>query len=263
LGYLKGDVFTVAIFHTDLRTVSRGKGQSLVQKVVYIGGVKLYDAYFGVTRYNPRTCDDVVERYLILPPSAPPEYSDLQILVTALDRAEKRRDAQTAKELEFSLPVELSHNEQKAFARWCVEKYWVSLGMCAYVCLHDKGDGNPHVHAILTTREVDGSGFLKEKNRNWNKKIVLFQWRKFLADTINHVLERKGFNERVSHLSYAAQGIDKIPTKYLGPKASALERDGFATNQGDHNREVLAERQAKRDLEAQKARNGRLHRGRT
>lgn len=240
---------------------------SLGQRVVYDGGLSLDDEYVGITRYNPRKYDDVVSREIILHPNAPAEYSDLQTFVTAIDRAEKRRDAQTAKELIFSLPVELSREEQIAFAHWCIKEFWVSLGMCAYVCIHDRGNGNPHVHAILTTRVVDSNGFSKQKNRDWNNRKILLRWRKFLSTAINRELEKKVCKKRVSHLSYVAQGKKGTPTKYLNPKASALERDGFATDQGDHNREIIAARQlkleAERELETTKTRSKGRRRGRT
>lgn len=257
----------MANYHTDLSIISRGQGLSLGQRVAYDGGLNFYDEYVGMTWYNPRKDDDVISRQIILVPNAPSEYRDLQTFVRAIDQAEKRQDAQTAKELVFSLPVELSRNKQIELAYRSIEEFWVSRGMCSLVCIHDNGTGNPHTHAILTTRAVDYNGFSKTKNRDWNKKELLLQWRQFWANAQNLALERNGCEARVSHLSYEVRGLKDTPTKNLGPKASALERDGISTDRGDENRAILAERErkleAKREQEARKVRKKRRRCGRT
>ena len=46
-----------------------------------------------------------------------------------------------------------------------VSRNFIAVGMCADVCIHDKGDGNPHAHVMLTIRpiELDGSWGAKSK----------------------------------------------------------------------------------------------------
>ena len=39
-----------------------------------------------------------------------------------------------------------------------VKGNFVSVGMCADWSLHDKGDGNPHAHIMLTTRPFKENG---------------------------------------------------------------------------------------------------------
>ena len=244
--------------------MSRGQGDPLIEEATYISGLRIYDNYCGLYRHYPR--DDVVSSKIILVSDAPPEYNDPQIFLKEIDRVEKYKNAQTVRHLTASLPVELSRDEQLELAYASVEEYWVGLGMCAYVCIHDKGIGNPHLHALLTTRDVDRAGF-KAKNRAWDKKEVLLKWREFWANLVNRALERKGLEIRVSHLSYLAQGLDIVPTKYLGAKRTALERAGISTDRGNENREIMAERQqklkAEQELKAKKARKKRRRRGRS
>ena len=60
------------------------------------------------------------------------------------------------------------------------------------------------------------------------------------AKIANQALERKGFNERIDHRSYAERGIEQLPTQKLGWKASEMERRGLETDRGDINRAINA-----------------------
>lgn len=56
-------------------------------------------------------------------------------------------------------------------------------------------------------------------------KAALIERRKLWADCVNAALERNGIDERVSHLSNAERGIEEAPTRHLGLRAAAVERD--------------------------------------
>lgn len=55
----------------------------------------------------------------------------------------------------------------------------------------------------------------------------LVERRKLWADCVNEALERNGFSERVSHLSNAERGLEEEPTRHLGYRASAMEREAM------------------------------------
>jgi archaellum component FlaC len=90
---------------------------------------------------------------------------------------------------------------------------------------------------MLTTRRVAPDGF-KEKNREWDSRESLINWRKSWADVTNRKFEEKGLEERIDHRTLKVQGIDREPTIHLGAEAAALERRGIATSRGDYNREI-------------------------
>ena len=100
---------------------------------------------------------------IILPDNAPERYHDRQILWNEVQKVEKRTDAQFAREVEVALPVEMNRDEQIECVRNFILKNFVSEGMIADWALHDKGDGNPHVHIMLTMRGIDG-------HEEWLKK---------------------------------------------------------------------------------------------
>jgi hypothetical protein len=121
--------------------------------------------------------------------------------------------------------------------------------MCADLCIHDKEDGNPHFHLMLTMRPIEADGSWGQKSRNingekvptvdWNERHKAEEWRKAWADMLNQHLEQNGFAERVDNRSFKRQGIDKHPTIHMGVAASQMEKRGIATDKGNHNREVI------------------------
>lgn len=126
----------------------------------------------------------------------------------------------------------------------------MTRGMCADFAIHDKNNDNPHVHILLTTRRVEENGFTA-KDRSWNDKSVLLEWRKLWADWCNHKLYAVS-DERIDHRSDAAQGIDKLPQVHLGAAACAIEKKGYRTDKGSRNRKIAL---ANTDIEIQKLRD--------
>ena len=137
--------------------------------------------------------------------------------------------------------------------------------MCADIALHDKNDGNPHCHILLTMRPLNedttwGAKSKKEyildkngekvklKNGNyktrkinttdWNEQDKAEEWRKAWADITNKYLEENSIQDKVDHRSYQRQGIEQIPTIHLGVSATRMEKKGIATDRGNINREI-------------------------
>ena len=61
----------------------------------------------------------------------------------------------------------------------------------------------------------------------------LVERRKLWADCVNEALERNGFSERVSHLSNAERGLEEEPTRHLGYRANAMEREAMRRAERD------------------------------
>jgi uncharacterized coiled-coil protein SlyX len=89
-------------------------------------------------------------------------------------------------------------------------------------------------------RDIKGDGF-GAKNRDWNHKALIEQWRERWAEYQNRALQKYGFEPNVDHRSLKDQGIDREPTQHLGPDAQAMEDQGKRTDRGDMNREIKAD----------------------
>jgi hypothetical protein len=124
--------------------------------------------------------------------------------------------------------------------------------MIADLTIHDKGDGNPHAHIMLTTRTIDGQEF-GQKNRTWDKRENVELWREKYATLTNQYLEKYGHEARVTHLSYERQGLDQEPTIHLGRTAHFLEQQGVKTERGNRNRQIEARNQQREALKQELA----------
>lgn len=226
----------MAIYHCTVKLISRSSGRSSVGASSYRSGEKIKNQNDGVTHdYTKRK--DVAHTEILLPENAPGWMAKREKLWNAVEKSEKRKDAQTAREIEIALPAELEREKQLELVRKYAKENFVLAGMIADICIHDKGDGTPHAHIMLTTREVTPEGFTG-KNRDWNNKKLLGTWRENWATLTNEALEKAGSLERVDHRTLEAQGIERPAEIRQGPAITAMERRGIVTEVGQYNRDL-------------------------
>lgn len=211
----------MANYHLHASLVKRSAGRSATAAAAYRSATEVRDERTGETHDYSRK-QGVVHSEILLPEEAPERFYDRSELWNAAELAEKRKDAQLAREFEGSLPRELDREDHiliaREFARGLVEQ-----GMCVDVSIHDRGDGNPHFHALATTRSVDEDGFGK-KNREWNDRELLERERERFAEIQNRALERSGHEERVDHRSYEERGVEREPMMHEGPAVREIEQ---------------------------------------
>ena len=105
------EVIPIAIYHWNIGIVSRGKGKSAVAAAAYRSGEKLTNEWDGMTHDYTRK-GGVVHTEIMLPPHAPPSFSDRSTLWNSVELYEKAGNAQLAREIDAALPIELSREEQ-------------------------------------------------------------------------------------------------------------------------------------------------------
>lgn len=290
--YEKGK--TVAIYHCSIKIISRGKGRSAVACAAYRSGTKLTDLATGkIFDYSNKS--GVVFFEVLLPENAPTIFAvDRNILWDAVERKETHSAAQLAREVEVALPCEFTRQEQIDTVREYIMKNFVREGMCADWALHDKGDGNPHAHIMLTMRAIKPNGRWAEKSRtiykldpngqkipvidpttgqqkigargrkmwqretvpanDWNDHSKAEKWRAAWAAECNRRLDRQ---HQIDHRSYARQAVEQEPTIHEGYAARKMEREGRVSDRCEINRETKAlNEQHTRSLEVA---NGELY----
>ena len=249
----------MAIYHCSIKIISRGKGKSAVAAAAYRAGETITNEYDGITHDYTRK-GGVVHTEILLPEHAPKEYKDRSTLWNAVERIEKNKNAQLAREIELALPVEMSREQNISLVREYVKRHFISAGMCADICIHDKNDGNPHAHIMLTMRPIEKDGKWGAKSRtvngqkintvDWNEQTKAEEWRAGWADTVNAALERQGLEERIDHRSFLRQGKEEIPTVHLGVAATQMEQKSIPTERGNINREIEVSNKLLRQLRA-------------
>ena len=158
------EVIPIAIYHWNIGIVSRGKGKSAVAAAAYRSGEKLTNEWDGMTHDYTRK-GGVVHTEIMLPPHAPPSFSDRSTLWNSVELYEKAGNAQLAREIDAALPIELSREEQIRLVREYCSSQFVSRGMCVDFVIHDTNSGNPHCHIMLTMRPLDERGAWAAKSK--------------------------------------------------------------------------------------------------
>lgn len=265
----------MAIFHLSVKVISRGKGKSAVGAAAYRSGERIENEYDGVVHDYTRK-HGIIHTQILLPPQAPADYYNRSVLWNAVEKVEKAKNAQLARDIEISLPRELPFSRQKQLVIGFVSQTFVDKGMCADICIHDKLDGNPHAHIMLTMRPIneDGSWGQKQKKvyvldehgnkiydkkkrqykcttvptTDWNEPYKCEEWRSAWAEYVNNYLRMDGIKERVDHRSYKRQGIEQIPTIHLGPVASQMEKKGRISERGKINRQIKEDNRLLRSI---------------
>ncbi len=230
----------MAIYHFSAKVVSRSKGQSSVASAAYRAGENLHDERIGKD-FDYTRKQNILHTEIVTPENAPDFTKDREQLWNAVEKAEKRKDAQIAREVEVALPRELTLEDNIKLTKKYVEENFTDKGMIADIAIHEsinpEGEKNPHAHIMLTTRAIGEEGFSK-KERDWNNKELLKEWREKWADSTNDFLHLAGSVQRIDHRTLDEQGVDREPTIHLGQEATAMERKGIESERGTINREI-------------------------
>lgn len=227
----------MAIYHLSAQIIGRSSGRSAVAAAAYRAHACIEDERTGIVHDYTRRHGDIVT-FILAPNEAPDWVQDRAQLWNAVERAEKRINSQVAREINLALPVELTTVEQRALVQEFAQKLFVNEGMVADVAMHLGDPNNPHAHLLLTTRRIGADGFTV-KNRAWNDRDRLAEWREQWASFVNYELRQKGLMEhQIDHRTLEAQGIDRLPQIHEGPTVRQMENRGIQTERGDFNRAV-------------------------
>ena len=201
----------MAIFHFTVKIVGRSKGKSVISASAYLNGDVMKNEETGrISYYTSKK--EVVYTSLMMCENAPPEWLHVpeenikrfqqsirykraddkdaalekfkitfqkQRLWNEVLKIEKNADAQLGRSFEFSLPKEWNRQEQIDYTTEYIQKTFVDKGMCADWSIHDKGDGNPHVHLLVTMRPFN-------LDHSWGSKEVK-DW-DFVRDTDGNIV---------------------------------------------------------------------------
>ena len=252
--------------HNKITLVKRSQLQSAVAAAAYQSGEKLFCEYDQEVKHYPKK-RAIVHNEILLPANAPKEYADRNTLWNSAEAVEKQWNSQLARRWVLSIPREIPPDQYAALVRDFCRQQFVSKGMCVDFAIHDKGDGNPHAHVLLTMRAMDERGKWLPKSRkvydldengeriklpsgrwkshkedtvDWNDQKYCEIWRHEWEVIQNRYLEANDRPERVDLRSYARQGLDIVPTVHEGAAVRQMEKRGIQTNIGNLNREIRA-----------------------
>ena len=245
----------MAEYHLTMKNISRTDGRNAVKSAAYRHGQK-YNCEKTNEVYNYSKKKDVEHCEISIPENSPNwakelanlnPYQASQKLWNAVEGIEKRKDARLSKEIEFSLPHELTKEQRLLLAREFINENFTSKGMIADWAVHnhfDEKDGieKPHVHVMLTTRVLKESSNVGgeiystkdiafgEKDRSWNHKDLLRTIRQNWEVCANKHLEKAGLDVRIDHRSYEDRGIELEAQPKIGKAPEEMARRGYNVN---------------------------------
>lgn len=230
----------MAIFHFTVKIVGRSKGKSIISASAYLNGDVMKNEEAGrASDYTSKK--EVVYSQLEMCENVPPVWSSVsgenlksfmrsvrykraedkeaaiekfrltyqkQKLWNEVLKVEKGTNAQLGRAFEFSLPREWSRQAQIAYTTNFIQRNFVAQGMCADWSIHDKGDGNPHVHLLVTMRPFT-------QDHTWGNKETK-DW-EFVRDTKGDV---------VIDLSHQNWWQDKKNPSHQGIRIPVLDSEG-------------------------------------
>jgi hypothetical protein len=223
-------------FHASVKPVSRSGGRSAVAVAAYRLGAKLDDARYAMS-HDYRARSGVIEAFTLAPAGAPGWALDPQALWNAAEAAEKRKDARLAREVVLALPdattPAVRHEIVAKLAQHLVDRYGVAVTAAIHAPSAEGDQRNHHAHILWTTRVLTPTGLgakttVLDEQKSGPEEVRHIRER--AAWIINNALEASGSDERVTHLSLGAQGIDRTPTTHQGPAATELARRGEGTD---------------------------------
>jgi Ti-type conjugative transfer relaxase TraA len=180
----------VAIQFARARYISRSSGGSAVRSAAYNAREAIEAERTGeVFYFRHRDAPDHHE--VLLPAEAAARFADAGVLWNAAEAAEKRKDAQVAREIVLALPAdrEVSTEDRIALARTFAETHFVSKGLAVQLDVHapdgaaaESERANWHAHLLITTRRLEGEIFSAKKARDLDPEVRTAGGRARVAD---------------------------------------------------------------------------------
>jgi hypothetical protein len=242
----------MATYHLSAKPISRSAGRSATAAAAYRAGAEITDERTGqVHDYTKKS--GVLFTKIVLPVG---DTADRAAFWNGIEAHHKRGDAVLAREVEVSLPTELTPEQRQAlavgFARELADRYGVAADLALHAPrtvtdkelaanpdMHHETDvigrrhnGNWHAHIMLSACHVSPTGELGKKAVELDPIHCQRAKIENMADRervrweqlANGALERAGHSQRIDHRSHAERGIAKAPSKHLGPTAAGFER---------------------------------------
>lgn len=170
----------MAIAFARARYISRSTGGSAVRSAAYNARATIRDERTG-EHFSFAHRDTPEHHELLLPEGVDAQtFKDAAVLWNAAEAAEKRKDAQVAREIVLALPAnkELNHEDRVELARSFAQEHFVAKGLAVQLDVHRPHEGdsageraNHHAHLLITTRRVEGDRLSTKKARELEPEV--------------------------------------------------------------------------------------------
>jgi Ti-type conjugative transfer relaxase TraA len=180
----------VAIPFARVEYVSRSSGGSAVRSSAYAARDAIRAERTGELFYF-KNRDAPEHHEVMLPQGAAERFAEAGVLWNAAEAAEKRKDAQVAREMVVALPANagVTTEDRIEMVRSFAEAHFVSNGLAVQLNVHaphgaDKESerANWHAHLLITTRRIEGDELSAKKARDLDPEVRSAGGRARVAD---------------------------------------------------------------------------------
>jgi Ti-type conjugative transfer relaxase TraA len=225
---LRGKRTRVAIQFARARYISRRSGGNAVRSAAYNARTMIAAERTGEV-FSFRHRDAPEHHEVLLPEGAAARFADSAVLWNTAEGAEKRRDAQVAREIVVALPADagITGEDRLDLVRRFAEQHFVAKGLAVQLDLHAPHEGdieseraNWHAHLLITTRRLEGDGFSAKKARDLDPAVRNIGGRATVAEgEVWGELWRDHQNRyfREHGLEITVDPIAPHPSPHLGP----------------------------------------------
>ena len=231
----------MAIQFARARYISRSTGGSAVRSAAYNGRDAITAERTGEV-FHFRHRDAPTHHAMLLPEGAPTRFAEASVLWNAAEAAERRKDAQVAREIVLALPAdrEVTTEDRVALAGSFAEQHFVSKGLAVQLDVHaphgaeaESERANWHAHLLITTRRIEGDGFAAKKARDLDPEVRSAGGRARVADGAawgelwrehqDHYFREHGIEARVDPTAtHAQEHVGPVRMRRVG--AEVVER---------------------------------------
>jgi Ti-type conjugative transfer relaxase TraA len=230
-----GDHLPMAIQFARARYIARSSGGNAVRSAAYNGRDAIAAERTGELFYF-RHRDAPQHHEVLLPEGTAEHFRESAVLWNAAEAAEKRKDAQVAREIVVALPAnaEISDEDRIELVRSFAEQHFVAKGLAVQLDVHAPHEGdaeseraNWHAHLLITTRRLEGDRFAAKKARDLDPEVRRAggramvaegeAWGELWRDHQNRYFEEHGLALRVDPIAaYAAPHIGPVRMRVAG-----------------------------------------------
>jgi hypothetical protein len=199
----------MAIFSVSISIICRSKGRQVCASAAYQAREKIFDIRQNLTfAYRNRDGEELLATQIMMPAGAP--AWDRSKLWNECEKAERRKDSQTARSIRLALPRELNIEQMLELVQNFLSEQFLSRGLACDFAVHDKiaadGGRQPHLHFLVTTRALSSRGWAPKKDRKTLcSPADLRRFRADWAAAVNAALLAAGLGAEVDHRSLSDQ----------------------------------------------------------
>lgn len=169
---------------------------------------------------------------VILAEDMPFDSEDAQLWMNHQERG-MRKNARVISKLRLALPRELDDMQRAALVEALMADLCGGSRVPWYAAIHQTGkdEHNPHVHIAVVDRDIEtGKRILRLSDSERDRRAAglpgpnAVDWvRERWESVANGALEQAGHEERIDRRTLKEQGIDRVPTIHIGPRAQHVD----------------------------------------